>query len=136
MPLALRLSEGLGGTPLLVRIALLYEKPTLLPPAFGPMRTDNRPALARPSSQLEKGQSRPLDRQLCNALPKRAATWQQSLGSRERQAAKAPWVLVVGKQTVGLANAEGRERCVAGKTCVWLNHDLGECNSKARHDLN
>jgi hypothetical protein len=74
MPLVLRLSEGLGGTPLLVRIALLYEKRALLPPDFGPMRTDYRPTLAKRSSQYEKGQSRPLDRQLCSALPKRESS--------------------------------------------------------------
>jgi hypothetical protein len=60
--LVLRLSEGLGGTPLVVRIALLYEKRGLLPPEFRPSRTDNRPTLARPSSQHEDGQNPPLDR--------------------------------------------------------------------------
>jgi hypothetical protein len=36
----------------------------------------------------------------------------------------------MGKETAGLANAEGRERCVGGSTCGRLGHDLGYCHKK------
>jgi hypothetical protein len=131
--LALRLTDGLGSTAFLGDIAQLYGKRDRLPPGFGLPRPDNHAALTTPSDHAAKRYNYFLGRQLGDAMPTRAATWPQRLGRHAWPPAGAIWVLPVGKPTAGLANAEGRERCVANSTCIWLGHNLSEWEAKKCH---